>query len=208
MPTDGHDLLIIIPIHVDNGLTATNSQALYNWVLEKINKHFQVNDLGAASLYLGICIDCDHSQQKLFLSQKGYVNDLLATYHLCNAHPTSLPLHHKLHSLPEPPPNLLPEIPNSEIKIHYQCLVGSLLYLSLCTCPDLAFTTMSLGQFNSNPTRAHLLTAKGVLRYLIGTADFALEYNFLQTPVGPPMRLLLPGNCGMTDADWASDETN
>lgn len=208
MPPDGSDLLIIMPIHVDDGLMATNSHALYNWVIKRMNERFVVNDLGAASLYLGIRIDRDRPHRKLFLSQKGYVNDLLTTYHLHEAHPSSLPLHHKLHALPDPPPNSLPEIPDSEIKIHYQRLVGSLLYLSLCTRPDLAFTTMSLGQFNANPTRAHLLAAKGVLRYLVGTADYALEYNFLQTPVGPPMRLLLPNNCGMSDADWASDETN
>lgn len=206
MPTNGTDLVIIIPVHVDDGLTATNSHILYAWIIKRMNERFEVNDLGAASLYLGIRIDRDRSKRKLFLSQKGYVNDLLSTYHLRDARPSSLPLHQKLHSLPEPPPNSLPEIPDSEVKVHYQRLVGSLLYLSLCTCPDIAFTTMSLGQFNANPTRAHLLAAKGVLRYLVGTADYALEYNFLQTPVGPPMRLLLPGDCGMSDADWASDE--
>jgi len=208
MPSDGSDLLIIMPVHVDDGLTATNSPTLYDWIIKKMNEHFIVNDLGAVSLYLSIRIDCNCSNRKLWLSQKGYINDLLTTYHLRDARPSTLPLHHKLNSLPDPPPNSLPEVPDSEVKIHYQHLVGSLLYLSLCTRPDLAFTTMSLGQFNANPTHAHLLAAKGVLHYSAGTADYALEYNFLQTPVGPPMRLLVLNNCGMSDTDWASDESN
>jgi len=65
---------------------------------------------------------------------------------------------------------------------------------------------MTLGRFNSNPTHAHLLAAKGVLRYLLGTLDFALEYNFEQVPIGNPTSLIFPTDCGFSDADWASDE--
>jgi hypothetical protein len=68
--------------------------------------------------------------------------------------------------------------------------------------------TMALGQFNANPTRAHLLAAKGVLRYLASTLDFALEYNFEQTLVGTPTSAFIPQNCAFSDADWASDKSN
>ena len=67
---------------------------------------------------------------------------------------------------------------------------------------------MALRQFNANPLCAHLLAAKGILRYLLGTLDYHLEYNFSQSPVGPPASVLLPSNCAFTDADWASDETD
>ena len=208
MPTSGEDLVIFMPVHVDDGLVATNSLPSYQWVLGEMNKVIEVNDLGATSLYLGIRIDRDRPTCKMWLSQKHVVTDLLSTYNLLNAHPSSVPLRHKLHALPEPPPNSLPDIPDSEIKVHYQRLVGSLLYLVLCTRPDIAYAAMALGQFNANPSRAHLLAAKGVLRYLLGTLDFALEYNFSQQPVGPPASVLLPSNCAFTDADWASDETD
>ncbi|KNZ79168.1 Copia protein [Termitomyces sp. J132] len=64
---------------------------------------------------------------------------------------------------------------------------------------------MSLGQYNSNPTRAHLLVAKRVLRYISGTRDYALEYNFTHPSPDPPTRLILPADFGVVDADWASD---
>jgi len=129
----GEDLVIFMPVHVDDSLVATNSLLLYQWMLDKMNQVIEVNNLGAASLYLGIRIDRDCPTRKLWLSQKHVVTDLLTTYNLLNAHPSSVPLHHKLHALPEPPPNSLPDIPDSEIKIYYKCLVGSLLYLALCT---------------------------------------------------------------------------
>ena len=60
MPSDGSDLLIITPVHVDNGLVATNSVPLYQWIISKMNKHFPTIDQGAVSLYLGIRISRDH----------------------------------------------------------------------------------------------------------------------------------------------------
>ncbi|KNZ75285.1 Copia protein [Termitomyces sp. J132] len=126
-------------------------------------------------------------------------------YKLLDASPLSLPLHGNIHDLPDPPPNSIPDVPDEEITVHYQRLVGSILYLSLCTRPDLAFTAMSLGQYNSNPTRAHLLVAKRVLRYISGTRDYALEYNFTHPSPDPPTRLILPADFGVVDADWASD---
>lgn len=64
---------------------------------------------------------------------------------------------------------------------------------------------MSLGQFNSNPTCGHLLTAKGVLYYLAGTVNLALKYNFLIQSDFAPIHLLFPTSYGFADANWASD---
>lgn len=140
---------------------------------------FEVKDSGAMDFYLGICIDWDRSQRKLWLSQMGYVLDLLIMYHLLDATPLSLPIAGQIEDLPDPPPNALPEIAENNIKFHYQCLVSLILYFSLCTQPDLAFMAMSLGQYNSNPSRKHLLAAKRVLQYLSGTWNYAIKYNFL-----------------------------
>jgi len=82
---------------------------------------------------------------------------------LSNCPTLSVPLRHKLHTLPDAPLNSLPDIPDNDIKINFQRLIGSLIYLAVCMHPDIAYVAMALGQYNSAPTRAHLLTAKGVL---------------------------------------------
>jgi len=64
------DLVIFMPIHIDDGLVVTNSLPLYQWVLAEMNKQIKVNDLGTASLYLGIRIDHDCPSRHLWLSQK------------------------------------------------------------------------------------------------------------------------------------------
>ena len=38
MPANGSELVIIVPVHVDDGLVSTNSLPLYHWVISKVNK--------------------------------------------------------------------------------------------------------------------------------------------------------------------------
>ena len=60
----------------------------------------------------------------------------------------------------------------------FQQIIGSIMYLVSGTRPDLAYTITHLSQFNSDPTQAHLNTAKRVLRYLKGTRNLKLHYKF------------------------------
>ena len=207
MPSNGEPLMLLIPVHVDDGLVATNSIPLYHWFIAELCKEIEAVDLGLASLYLGIRIIRDCPRCKLWLSQKAFITDLLATWNLTpsNCHALSVPLCHKLHTLPVALPNSLPDIPDIDIKVNFQRLVGSLIYLAVCTRPDIAYVAMALGQHNSNPTCAHLLAAKGVLRYLAGTLEYSLEYGLDASVISPPVRETAKG-CILTDADWATDE--
>ena len=118
---------------------------------------------------------------------------------------SSIPLHHNPSNLPPPHPNACSDIPDDKLLPSYQCLVGSITYLAVCTRPDLAYAAMALCQFNSAPTRAHLVCAKGVLHYLAGTVSLSLQFP---TPYPLPLadHSLQQQTFGLSDADWASDE--
>ena len=78
----------------------------------------------------------------------------------------------------------------------YQSLVGSLMYLSVCTRPDLAYAVGILARFSSKPNRSHWTAAKRVLRYLKGTANHGIAFTKSES-----------GEClGYSDADWAGDQ--
>jgi hypothetical protein len=53
--------------------------------------------------------------------------------------------------------------------VPYRELIGSLLYLTRSTQPDLPFTMGVLSRFLSAPRESHWGAAKHVLRYLAGT---------------------------------------
>ena len=77
----------------------------------------------------------------------------------------------------------------------YQSAVGSLLYLSRRTHPDIAFAVSNVAKFSSKPTKTHWTAVKQILRYLKGTTSYGLLYNTSNLK-----------KCeGYSDADWGGD---
>ena len=139
-----------------------------------LSRRLHIVDLGPCAKFLNILILRDHPGHRLWLSSHIYVSELLDKWNLSSCRPASLPFPSNLPDISSAPPNSLPAISDADLLPQYQCLVGCLLYLAIATRPDLLYYAMWLGRFNANPTRAHLLIAKHVLRYLAGTRTLAL----------------------------------
>ena len=77
----------------------------------------------------------------------------------------------------------------------YQSVVGSLIYASICTRPDLTFAVRVLSQFMSKPGPEHWVGVKRVLRYVKGTINYGLKFVASEDFVLK----------GYSDADWAGD---
>jgi hypothetical protein len=77
-------------------------------------------------------------------------------------------------------------------------LVGTLMYLMVCTRPDLAFTLSVLSRFMqpSKTKQAHWKSARRVLHYLKRTAEWTLT-------LGGPREPQLTGYC---DSSWGDDK--
>ena len=77
----------------------------------------------------------------------------------------------------------------------YQSAVGSLLYLSIWTRPDITFAVSNVAKFCSKPSNEHWTAVKRIMRYLKGTMNYGLCYDKGK-----------PGDCvGFSDSDWAGD---
>ena len=59
----------------------------------------------------------------------------------------------------------------------YRQVVGKLMYLAVCTRPDISQAVSELSRFNSNPGLKHWESAMRVLRYLSGTAAVGLLFK-------------------------------
>jgi hypothetical protein len=71
----------------------------------------------------------------------------------------------------------------SEMKaVPYCKLIGKLLYLTITTCPDIAYMVGMLCRFIENPSPPHWYAAKRVLWYLRGTTDMKLVYSHSSAP--------------------------
>ncbi|KAF4144759.1 putative polyprotein [Phytophthora infestans] len=78
--------------------------------------------------------------------------------------------------------------------------IGSLLWISTCTRPDITMAVNYLARFVAAPTTTHWTAVKRILRYLKGTRELKLE--FLR-PQAPQHRI---GVAIYSDADWAGDK--
>ena len=61
--------------------------------------------------------------------------------------------------------------------IPYQEAVGSLMYASLGTCPDITYAVQTVSRFSKNLGQAHWEAVKQIFRYLKGSKEFWLTYG-------------------------------
>ncbi|KAL6350377.1 hypothetical protein AAG906_004328 [Vitis piasezkii] len=103
----------------------------------ELSKSFTIKDLGFAKQILGMKISRDRKNGKLWLSQEAYIEKILERCNMSKAKTISSPLvgHFKLTSKQCP----TSEKENEEMrKMPYSSVVGSLMYVMVCTRPDIA----------------------------------------------------------------------
>ena len=65
----------------------------------------------------------------------------------------------------------------NDVNIPYRSAIGSLMYLSVCTRPDITFAVNKLARYVSNFTIEHWNCVKRIIRYLKGTKNYGLTYG-------------------------------
>ena len=95
-----------------------------------------------------------HTACIILLSQTAYINTILKHFHMTNSHGISTPLNPNVVLSTTMSPTL-EEAKQKTKGILYLTGVGSLMYASMATCPDITFATNHLSQFNSNPGLPH-----------------------------------------------------
>lgn len=61
--------------------------------------------------------------------------------------------------------------------VRYSNAIGSLMYLMVCTRPDLAHVVSLVSKFMSNPKKPHWDVLEWILRYVRGTSTLVVSYK-------------------------------
>jgi len=70
----------------------------------------------------------------------------------------------------------LPTLTEAEVDItDYQRCIGSLMYLMICTRPDIAYSVGVLSRHVACPGKTHMQAVKRIFRYLRGTSHYKLD---------------------------------
>ena len=187
-------LFIYLLIYVDDMLISTVDIREVDKLKQQLASAFDIKDLGPASRILGMEISRDRSSRILHLSQKGFVEKVLSRFHFESAKSVATPhaTHFKLSAKMSPKT----EAERSDMaRVPYSSAVGSLMYLMVCTRPDLAHAVGVVSRFLSCPGIGHWEAVKWIVRYLRGTSDARLTFGVRREPP-----------TGYVDSDFASGD--
>ncbi|RXN36740.1 Retrovirus-related Pol poly from transposon TNT 1-94 [Labeo rohita] len=129
---------------------------------------------------------------EIWMGQATYSENVLKKFGMENSKPVSTPVDINT--------KLVKHSDDSEVMNpkQFQSAVGSLLYLSTRTRPDIAYAVNNVTRFCAKPTKQHWTAVKRIMRYLKGTLNLGLLYSKDK-----------PKECiGFSDADWAGDQDN
>jgi hypothetical protein len=135
-----------------------------------------MKDLGTAKKILGMRITRDMKNRKLTLYQGKYIKKVLERLRMQNAKPVSTPLaiHFKLTK--EMCPKTQEEIEYMS-KFPYSSAFGSLMYVMVCTRPDITHAMGVVSRYMNNPSKEHWEVVKWILKYLRGNSTHALCFE-------------------------------
>ena len=143
-------------VYVDDILIAAQSLSSVEWAKRKVMTAFEARDLGEAQIYLGMLIERDRTRQSLKLSQQRMTTQLLSKYQMQDAKPKSVPLTASTKLTKDEGE------PLDKHKYGFSQLIGSLMYLAVCTRPDIAQAVGALARYMTTPTTIHWAAALGV----------------------------------------------
>lgn len=165
----GGEILLAL-VYMDDILIAYRRNANLKFLLEGLQKNFDIKDLGEAHYSLGI--EIKRGKDYIKLSQTGYINEIIRRFGMENSNSVQTPTD---------PNGKLGQNTDSKDKESerrsYRELVGALNYLAVGIRPDIAYIVSSLSQFNSCHGKQYWVAGKRVLRYLKNTANHGIIYR-------------------------------
>jgi hypothetical protein len=186
--------ILLIAIHIDDFLTVGSSKGVIAHFKDQLHAKWTVSDLEEAQFCLGIALEWDQATCIVSLSQTALIDRIVTQFGLKDAIPVSTPMEAGLHLSCR---NHAPSTDDQRelmSRTPYQSLVGSLMYLAIGTCLDIAHSVQQLCHHLDCYGPVHWDTTKRVVHYLKGTRDLKLILRGEH-----PARLL-----GFTDSDFTS----
>ncbi|KAF0704318.1 hypothetical protein AaE_015000 [Aphanomyces astaci] len=177
--------LEMLSTYVDDFLVMTKTTAAAEKILDQLESKIKLKRQGKAAYFLGIKID--YQDKVLTMNQAAYARKVLDRFGMTDCHGYATPevddREDLWHDDQQP----------STDQLTYRSITGSLMYLMVCTRPDIAHAVQRLSRHLHDPREPHMVGAKRILRYIKSTLDHGLIFR--------------ASNCelvGYSDASWAN----
>jgi hypothetical protein len=187
--------IVLVAIHVDDFLCVGSSTDAIRSFKEQIKTKFSISE-SDVDLCLGIKISRNFESRTIAISQPALIDHIISQFNQSDADSSPIPMSPDILPLlrrPNPSEKLSTEDSIALAKLPYRSLIGSLMYLSIGSRPDIAFSVSKLSQFLDCYRKVHWDAAIRVVRYLKGTRGFQLHLGGGSSLVGH------------SDSSWADD---
>ena len=181
------DHTVVMCLYVDDILIIGTNLEIISETKKYLSSNFKMKDLGEVDTILGIKVKRTDSQ--ISLSQSHYIEKVLTKFQHLNIKEYNTPF--------DPSVKLKVNSERAVAQLEYASAIGSMMYATHCTRPDIAFAVSKLSQYTVNPGTEHWKAVGRVLGYLKRTSNFVLTYTSSH-------RILE----GYSDASWVDDTSD
>ncbi|GFY22341.1 retrovirus-related Pol polyprotein from transposon TNT 1-94 [Trichonephila clavipes] len=162
---------VILLFYVDGMIIFGKEMENVNFVLQLLQKNFDLKIMGKTKKLLGI--EFEEIGNSLFIHQISYIRRLCEIYEKIKYPVSSLPISKgqvlsKLDS---------PKTSEEILTVPYRNLIGSLSFIAIRTRPDIMYAVNVLSQFQANPGIKHCNCLLRLLGYLKYTQEYKLELS-------------------------------
>ena len=172
---DDDKTICIISLYVDDILIAGSSLAIVQRVKNQLNSNYDMKDLGVVAHILGCEVKHDVNTGVSYLTQYQYTKKAIEKFFGPDLKPCDTPADSNVTLSKSMSPTTEEEKAEMS-KIPYREAVGTLLWLSLGTRPDISYAVSQVARYNDCYGMEHWQAVKRIFRYLKGTINLGLKY--------------------------------
>lgn len=171
-------------IYVDDILIIGNGDD----IIKELKQKFNAKNLGKMERFLGM--EIQRNEDTIIIKQTNMIEKILQKFNMsdCKGMKTPMEINYNI------------QIYDDEeiLDVPYRELIGSLIYLTVTSRPDLTFAVSYLSRYLDKPTEQLWKASKRVIRYLKETKYKGLVFR----------RTTDNNLYGFSDADWAGDRND
>ena len=135
--------LVIVLVHIDDCTIVATSKLLIDGFKKAIAKQVEIFDLGELHWIMGIEVRHERKNKRILFSQRAYLDSILCCYRLNELKPVLLPMETSIWLTSAQSPSTTEEIARMH-NVPYHEAVGSLMYASLGTRPDITYAVQTV----------------------------------------------------------------
>jgi len=166
--------VLYLGVFVDDILCLGTTPDIIEWFHTKLSASYTITFKREIDSFLGMQIHQNEEDKIITLFQPGYIDLLLTKFHIdstkSNEYPTT-PM--SSNDMTDPTPDPL----SADKQSQYMQIVGSLLFLSTRSRPDISFAVNYLTLFITKATTHHLEISYRILKYICKTRTLALQFS-------------------------------